>query len=88
MFGKIIGGFAGSQIAKSTSGIGGATGTLLGVGAATVAKRLSIPALVAVTAGGYLVKKYMDRKDQTPASDKAPSPVVNRTPPEVAPAVV
>ncbi|WP_202391615.1 hypothetical protein [Pontixanthobacter luteolus] len=88
MFGKIIGGFAGSKIAKSTSGIGGATGTLLGVGAATIAKRLSIPALVAVTAGGYLVKKYMDRKDETPTSDKAPNPVINRTPPEVEPAIV
>ena len=75
MFGKIIGAIAGSKIAESTRGIGGPGGAALGIGAATIAKRLSIPALLAITAGGYVAKKYWTKKD---AADPAP-----KTPPKV-----
>jgi len=62
MIGKIIGAFAGSKLAKSTRGIGGPGGAMLGMGAVAIAKRASLPALIAISAGGYFVKKRMDKK--------------------------
>lgn len=64
MFGKIIGAIAGSKLAENARGIGGTKGAALGWGAATIAKRLSIPALVAITAGGYFAKKYLDKREE------------------------
>lgn len=78
MFSKIIGAIAGSKIAESTRGIGGPGGAVLGIGAATIAKRLSIPALIAISAGGYFVKKHLDKKE---AAEAAKTPA--RTPPKV-----
>jgi hypothetical protein len=62
MIGKIFGAFAGSKLAKSTRGIGGPGGAMLGMGAAAIAKRASLPALIAISAGGYFVNKRMDKK--------------------------
>ncbi|WP_128891916.1 hypothetical protein [Erythrobacter sp. HKB08] len=77
MIGKLIGAFAGSKLASSTTGtVGGPMGAALGVGAATIAKRLSLPALVAITAGGYFAKRYMDKKKQEETTP---------TPPKVSP---
>ena len=72
MFGKIIGAVAGSKIAQSTRGIGGPGGAALGIGAAAIAKRLSIPALIALSAGGYFAKKHFDKKHA--ASEAANKP--------------
>ena len=60
MFGKIIGAFAGSQIAKRTRQIDSPMGAVVGVIAASVIRRLSIPALAGLTAGGYFAKRYFD----------------------------
>ncbi len=73
MIGKIIGAFAGGKIAEHTRGIGGPTGAVLGVGAAALARRMSLPALLAITAGGYLAKRYIDKKEK-------PQPAAKRTP--------
>ncbi len=74
MIGKIIGAFAGSKIAQHSRGIGGPTGAVLGVGAAALARRLSVPALVAITAGGYFAKRYMDKQETAkPAAKRAPT---------------
>ncbi len=82
MLGKIIGAFAGSKLSQTTRGIGGPTGAMLGLGAAAVAKRLSLPALVAVTAGGYFAKKYFDGKntDVQPETRTPEAPEVVPTP--------
>ncbi|MEZ5743646.1 MAG: hypothetical protein R3D89_07945 [Sphingomonadaceae bacterium] len=73
MIGKIIGAFAGSKLANSTSkGLGGPMGAAAGVAVATAAKRLSLPALVAITAGGWLVKKALDRKASDEATEAQP----------------
>ena len=72
MFGKIIGAVAGSKIAEHTRGIGGPGGAALGIGAATIAKRLSIPALIALSAGGYFAKKYLDKKDDAETTPPTP----------------
>ena len=62
MISKIVGAMAGSHLAKSTSAIGGTGGALLGAGAATIAKRASLPVLIALTAGGYLLKRRSDKR--------------------------
>ncbi len=59
MIGKIIGAMAGAKAADHMRGVGGAGGALLGVGAATLAKRLrGLPAMLALAAGGYAFKRY------------------------------
>ncbi|WP_394269497.1 hypothetical protein [Qipengyuania sp.] len=68
MIGKVIGAFVGDKIAKQTSGIGGASGAALGVIAATVLRRMSLPAMLALGAGGYLAKKFTDKGSSTPAT--------------------
>lgn len=66
MIGKLIGASIGAKAAKSVSGgLGGTGGALLGAGAATVIKRLSPLGLIAAVAGGYAVKRYMDKREKS-----------------------
>lgn len=65
MIGKIIGAIAGKKIAEQTAGgLGGTGGALLGIGAATLARRLSPLGLVAIAAGGYALKRYSERQER------------------------
>ena len=63
MIGKIIGAVAGAKAADHVRGIGGGGGALLGVGVATLARRLSPLGLVALAAGGYAAKRYFEKRD-------------------------
>ena len=51
-------------------------GALLGAGAATIAKRASLPVLIALTAGGYLLKRHNEKR----AAREATAPTVPNTP--------
>lgn len=62
MIGKIIGAAIGAKAAERTRGVGGAGGALLGAGAAAVLRRMSLPAMLALAAGGYAYKRYSDRQ--------------------------
>lgn len=62
MFGKILGGIVGAKAAGHASSIGGTGGALLGVGAATLAKRFGPVGLIAALAGGYAIKRYKDKQ--------------------------
>lgn len=62
MIGKILGGIVGAKAADHVRGVGGTGGALLGVGAATLARRLSLPAMLAIAAGGYAFKRYSDKR--------------------------
>ena len=66
MIGKIIGAYAGDKLAKQTNtlGIGGAGGAALGVVAASVLRRMSLPTMLAVGAGGYVAKKLYERNQR------------------------
>ena len=63
MIGRIIGAVAGNKLAQQTRGIGGGIGVALGVIAPTILRRMSIPAMLAVAAGGYAFKKFTERKE-------------------------
>lgn len=70
MIGKIVGAFVGDKLAKQTSSIGGASGAALGVIAATAIRRLSLPAMIALGAGGYVVKKVMEKNEREKAQEQ------------------
>ena len=65
MIGKIIGAYVGGQAAKKTSAIGGPAGAALGVIAPMVLRRISLPAMAAMAAGGYIMKKVLDNGERT-----------------------
>lgn len=64
MIGKIIGGVVGAKAADHIRGINEPGGALLGIGAAALARRMSLPAMLALAAGGYAFKRYKDRQDR------------------------
>ncbi|WP_260929265.1 hypothetical protein [Novosphingobium sp. 9] len=67
MIGKIIGAIAGKHISQDANGGSGIGGALLGVGAATVIRRLGPVGLVAAAVGGYALKKHQEkRRGNTP----------------------
>ena len=69
MIGKVIGAVIGNNLAKKTRGIGGGTGAALGVIAPAILARLSLPAMIALGAGGYVAKKLADKnKTASPAT--------------------
>lgn len=67
MIGKIIGAMAGERIAKQVGGIGGPGGALLGVGAATLLRRLGPVGLITAAVGGYALKRYYEKREATAA---------------------
>lgn len=70
MIGKIIGGLVGSKVAKTTRGLDSPAGALLGVVATTALRRLSLPSMIALSAGGYLMKKFIDGRDAEATLDR------------------
>lgn len=71
MLGKIFGAFAGKAAAEQTGALGGTSGALLGAAGATLLKRMSVPGLIAVTVGGYALKKWKDKRDAAEAKRKS-----------------
>ncbi|OYW47266.1 MAG: hypothetical protein B7Z08_00555 [Sphingomonadales bacterium 32-68-7] len=63
MIGKIIGAVVGAKAADHVRGVGGTGGALLGVGAATLARRLGPVGLIALLAGGYAAKRYAEKRE-------------------------
>lgn len=73
MLGKILGAAAGAEASKFTTAFGGTSGALMGALAAPLVRRLSLPALVALGAGGYLAKRYYEKRraDKAKTASKA-----------------
>ena len=71
MLGKLAGAWLGSKVVGENRG---ARGALLGYGAAAVARR-SVPALAAITLGGWAFKKWRNKRRAEPSypSDASPS---------------
>ena len=77
MLGKILGGIVGARAAER-SGKSGAGGAILGAVAGSAIRRASLPGLIALTVGGYALKKWKARRDAEAAKRKSfetpPSP--------------
>lgn len=71
MLGKILGGIAGARAAEHSGKMGGAKGAVLGAVAGSMIRRASIPALIAVTVGGYALKKWKDKRDKAEAKRRS-----------------
>lgn len=80
MIGKLIGAFVGDKIAKQTSGVSGASGAVMGVAATTLLRRLSLPAMLAIGAGGYLAKKAVDKQKARSGSTDTRPPATSTAP--------
>ena len=63
MIGKIVAAVIGKNIGKQTRGMSGAGGAVAGVVTAGLIRRMSLPALIALAAGGYAAKKHLDKKN-------------------------
>lgn len=72
MIGKIIGAGLGAKAAEHTKSIGGPVGAAIGAAAPFVLRRMSIPAMLAIAAGGYAYKKYSDKKEAKEAETHPP----------------
>jgi hypothetical protein len=70
MIGKIIGAVVGAKAADHVRGVNEPGGALLGIGAAALARRLSLPAMLALAAGGYVYKRYTDKPQRKRARAK------------------
>jgi len=67
MIGKIVGAALGAKAAEHLRNVNGPGGALLGVGAAALLRRMSLPTMLAVAAGGYAFKKYKDSQEKRSA---------------------
>ena len=74
MIRKMIGAAIGARVAKGHPALGGATGAMLAAAVPFVVSRVSLPAMVAVGVGGYVAKRYLDRKAAEQAPQPAPPP--------------
>lgn len=72
MIGKIIGAGLGAVLSKQTGKIGGPAGAVLGTVAVPVLRRLSLPGMIVLGAGGYVATKLIEKgKSQAPAAPRA-----------------
>ena len=72
MIGKLIGAAVGAQAAKKSKKLGGTTGAVLGAAVPFVLRRISIPTMLVMGAGGYAAKKMLDKKDDEGSKPKLP----------------
>ncbi|MFO6430215.1 hypothetical protein ACLBKT_09005 [Erythrobacter sp. W302b] len=73
MIKNIIGAVAGAKLAQNTK-VDNGTGAILGSIAPALIARLSLPALVAIGAGGYLLKRYRDQQAEKQTDPQTPTP--------------
>ena len=74
MIRKLIGAAIGASVAKKHPAAGGVTGVVLATAIPFVLSRLSLPGMIAMGVGGYVAKRYMDRKDAAQKATSAPPP--------------
>lgn len=73
MISNILGAAVGAEASKFTSAFGGPAGAVLGALATPMVRRLTIPGLILITAGGYFAKKWLENrkaKAETAASPR------------------
>lgn len=81
MIRKLIGAAIGASVAKRHPAAGGVTGVVLASAVPFVIRRLSLPGMIAMGVGGYVAKRYMDRKESAMTATPAlPPPPTNPIP--------
>jgi hypothetical protein len=78
---NIIGAVVGAQLAKKTDKVDNGTGAIIGTVAPALIARLSLPAMIAVGAGGYLFKRYRDQQQRAATPSAAPTAPATATTP-------
>lgn len=73
MIKNIIGAVAGAKLAQNTK-VDNGTGAILGSISPALIARLSLPALVAIGAGGYLLKRHRDQQAEKQTDPQSPTP--------------
>ncbi|MEM7665874.1 MAG: hypothetical protein AAF250_08455 [Pseudomonadota bacterium] len=73
MLRNIIGAAIGSKFAKNSPAVGGATGAAIATAVPFVLSRLSIPGMLALGVGGYVAKRYFDKKNTETEQETAKS---------------
>lgn len=63
MIGKIIGAAVGAKAAKESKALGGVTGFVTAAAVPFVLKRLSIPTMIVMGAGGYAAKRFFEKRE-------------------------
>jgi hypothetical protein len=74
MIRKLIGAAIGARVAKAHPAAGGVTGAMIVSAVPFVISRVSLPAMVVLGAGGYLAKRYLDKKAAEQATKPTPPP--------------
>jgi len=63
MIGRIVSALAGRSVARNFGGAGGGmTGAAIGAALPTLARRVGPMGMIAAAAGGYAIKKMMDKQ--------------------------
>ncbi|MEE4201454.1 hypothetical protein [Erythrobacter sp.] len=62
MLRNLVGALVGSQVTKQIPIAGGTAGAILGSAIPFALRRMSLPVILAVGAGGYFYKKHLDKK--------------------------
>ena len=64
MIGKMIGALIGKRASRHVDGVNETSGALLGAAAVPVVKRLGALGVIAVAAGGYALKRHLDKENR------------------------
>lgn len=64
MFKRIIGAALGAKLARNSPVVGGATGAAVGAAVPFIISRISIPTMVVLGVGGYVAKRYVDKREK------------------------
>lgn len=66
MIGKILGAVVGAKVAESSGKIGSSGGAVVGLAASILVRRMSLPSLLALAAGGYAARRLSTRRNPGP----------------------
>lgn len=74
MIKNILGAVVGAKLAQNSAKVDNGTGAILGSIAPAVIARMSLPAMIVVGAGGYLIKRYRDQQAANGAGSETATP--------------
>ena len=87
MIRNLIGASIGASLAKRNKTAGGVTGAVVAGAVPAIISRISLPAMAVIGVGGYLAKRYLDKKgaEPTPPQPVKPAPQTAPLTPQTAP---